>query len=131
MKIVGLDCEFTNPRWPDPQCTAVLQLSVAYETLVFQIVHADEVPQVLKDFLADETIYFCGVAIGNDVKKLKTYGIIIPSAIDLQKILVNPTQNNPPLKPRSWIPWFSTCAWRRRIDDSVSQYLTYFSKLKS
>jgi ribonuclease D len=90
-KIVGLDCEFTDPRKPN-QCAAVLQLSVAYETLVFHICHADEVPQVLKDFLADEKIYFCGAAIGNDVNMLKTYGIIIPSAIDLQKVLVNPTQ---------------------------------------
>jgi ribonuclease D len=95
MKIVGLDCEFTDPRKPN-QCAAVLQLSVAYETLVFQIVYADDVPQVLKDFLADKNIYFCGAAIGNDVKMLSTYGIIIPSAIDLQKILVNPTQKNLP-----------------------------------
>jgi hypothetical protein len=35
---------------------AVLQLSVAYETLVFQIVHADAVPHVLRDFLGDEKL---------------------------------------------------------------------------
>jgi ribonuclease D len=91
IKIVGLDCEFTDPRQPN-QRAAVLQLSVADETLVFQIVHADEVPQSLKDFLADESIKFCGAAIGNDVDKLSTYGITIPSAIDLQMILVNPTK---------------------------------------
>ena len=57
MKIVGLDCEFIDPRKPN-QCAAILQLLVAYEMLMFQICHADEVPQVLKDFLADENIKF-------------------------------------------------------------------------
>lgn len=59
MKIVGLDCEFTDPREPN-QRAAILQLSVAYETLVFHICHADEVPQVLKDFLADENVKLNG-----------------------------------------------------------------------
>ena len=62
IKCVGLDCEFTDPRKGN-QRAAVLQLSVAYETLVFQICEADEVPQLLKDFLADENIIFCGAAI--------------------------------------------------------------------
>jgi hypothetical protein len=38
IKCVGLDCEFTNPReGRHNQCAAVLQLSVAFEILVFQI----------------------------------------------------------------------------------------------
>jgi hypothetical protein len=49
LKVVGLDYEFTDPRAGD-QRTAVLQLSVTSETLVFQIIHADRVPQVLKNF---------------------------------------------------------------------------------
>ena len=94
IKCVGLDCEFTNPREGRAnQRAAVLQLSVATETLVFQIMWADKVPQMLKDFLQDKTIRFCGAAINNDVRMLSSYGIDIPSAYDLQKILPNPTKN--------------------------------------
>ena len=92
IKCVGLDCEFTdavkNVRQADlpfeqRQRTAVLQLSIAYETLVFQIVHADAVPEALREFLNDDSIVFCGAAIGNDVEKLDIYSIDIPEAIDL------------------------------------------------
>ncbi|KAK1580666.1 hypothetical protein QYE76_068625 [Lolium multiflorum] len=42
IKVVGLDCEFTDPREGRAnQRVAFLQLSVVQETLVFQIVHAD------------------------------------------------------------------------------------------
>ncbi|XP_051204846.1 uncharacterized protein [Lolium perenne] len=70
---VGLDCEFTNAHEGN-QCAAVLQLSVATHNLVFQICWVDEVPQVLKDFLQDKTIRFCGAAIGKDVEMLSSYG---------------------------------------------------------
>ncbi|XP_051229708.1 uncharacterized protein [Lolium perenne] len=94
---VGLDCEFTDPRKKkagEEQRAAVLQLSLASETLVFQMIHADiKVPQVLKDFLEDGNIRFRGAAIGNDVKKLRLEGIHITCAYDydLQKIVSNPT----------------------------------------
>ncbi|XP_051206357.1 uncharacterized protein [Lolium perenne] len=81
-KCVGLDCEFTDPRVRN-QRAAVLQLSVVSETLVFQIIHSDRVPQLLKDFLQDGYIKFCGASIGNDVKKLSLYGIHITSTYDL------------------------------------------------
>jgi hypothetical protein len=51
------------------------------------------VPQLLKDFLKDPTIRFCGAAIGNDVHMLESYGIKIPSVYDLQRIMPNPTKN--------------------------------------
>jgi ribonuclease D len=95
IKCVGLDCKFTNPREGD-QRAAVLQLSVATETLVFQIFRADEVPQVLKEFLQDGNIRFCGAAIVKDVQMLSPYGINITSAYDLQKILPNPTNKPTP-----------------------------------
>ncbi|XP_051197418.1 uncharacterized protein [Lolium perenne] len=96
-KCVGLDCEFTDPREGDHRA-AVLQLSVATETLVFQIYCADEVPQVLKEFLQDENIRFFGAAIGKDVEMLSPYGIHITSAFDLQILLPNPTNKpNPSL----------------------------------
>ncbi|XP_051197157.1 uncharacterized protein [Lolium perenne] len=94
-KCVGLDCKFTDPREGD-QRAAVLQLSMASETLVFQICYDDEVPQVLKEFLQDGNIRFCGAAIGNDVKMMSPYGIHITYAYDLQKILPNPTNKSTP-----------------------------------
>ncbi|KAK1650594.1 hypothetical protein QYE76_068399 [Lolium multiflorum] len=89
IKVVSLDCEFTDPRKGN-QRAVVLQLSVAQHTLVFHIMHADEVPQMLIDFLADKNIKFCGAAIHNDVNMLQTHGISIPPTINLQQILQNP-----------------------------------------
>jgi hypothetical protein len=89
IKCVGLDREFTTHEVP--QRAAVLQLSVASEILIFQIRWANRVLQLLKKFLKDTTIKFCGVAIANDLRMLRTYGIKIPSAYDLQKIIPNPT----------------------------------------
>jgi hypothetical protein len=37
------------------------------------------------------TIKFCGAAIANDLRMLRPYGIVIPSAYDLQNIVPNPT----------------------------------------
>ena len=99
---VGLDCEFTDYRevGRDNQRAAVLQLSVASENLVFQILYANQVPQLLIDFLGDKSIMFCGVAIGNDQQMLEPYGIHIGFPVDLQKeVKPNPTTNpnNPSL----------------------------------
>jgi hypothetical protein len=91
IKCVGLDYEFTTPRDKPHQRVAVLQLSVASEVLLFQICRADHVPQLLRDFLGDPTIRFCGAAIGNDVRMLQPYGIQVPSVYDLQVIIPNPT----------------------------------------
>jgi hypothetical protein len=93
-KCVGLDCEFTTHA--RPQRAAVLQLPVASEILIFQICKANGVPQLLKDFLKDTTINFCGAAINNDLRMLRSYGIIIPSAYDLQKVVPNPTSKLTP-----------------------------------
>jgi hypothetical protein len=89
IKCVGLDYEFTSPR-EDRQHASILQISVASEVLIFQICWANRVPQLLKKFLKDTTIKFCGAAIANDVRMLSSYGIEIPSAYDLQKIVLNP-----------------------------------------
>jgi hypothetical protein len=61
-----------------------MQLSIAQHTLVFHIMHADEVPQMLIDFLADKNMKLCGAAIHNDVDMLQTHGISILSTINLQ-----------------------------------------------
>ena len=105
IKGVGLDCEFTDALpgrrqrdlpVEDKQRAAVIQLSVATETLIFHICRADRVPKLLIDFLGDKTVNFYGVAIQNDVRMLRYYGITIPSAVDLQRNCRNPTDNPTP-----------------------------------
>jgi hypothetical protein len=54
------------------------------------------VPQLLKDFLKDTTIKFCGAAIDNDLRKLRPYRIVIPSVYDLQQVVPNPTSKPTP-----------------------------------
>jgi hypothetical protein len=54
------------------------------------------VPQLLRDFLRDPTIRFCGASIGNDVCMLQPYGIQISSVHDLQVIIPNPTMKSIP-----------------------------------
>jgi hypothetical protein len=54
------------------------------------------VPQLLKEFLKDTTIKFCGAAIANDVRMLRTYEIEILFSYDLQKIVPNPTDKLTP-----------------------------------
>jgi hypothetical protein len=54
------------------------------------------VPQLLRNFLGDPTIRFCGVAIGNDVRMLQSYRIQIPSVYNLQVIMPNPTKKPTP-----------------------------------
>jgi hypothetical protein len=94
IKCVGLDYEVTNPReGRQNQRAAIFELAVASEILVFQICRANGVPQMLKEFLKDNTIRFCGVAIHNDVRMLRYYGIKISSVFDLQNIISNPTNN--------------------------------------
>jgi hypothetical protein len=97
IKCVGLDCQFTTPHDKVNQRAAVFQLSVASEILIFQICWANRVPQLLKEFLKDTTIKFCSAAIANDVRMLRTYGIEIPSAYDLQKIVPNPADKLTPI----------------------------------
>jgi ribonuclease D len=91
VKCVGLDCEFTTPRDKPHQRAALLQVSVVSEVFLFQICRANHVPHLLRDFLGDPTIRFCGAAIGNDVRMLQPYGIQILSVHDLKVIIPNPT----------------------------------------
>ena len=92
-KIVGLDCEFTDQvdgvKQKDlppemERCAAVLQLCFADHCLVYHIVHSPHIPDELNKFLAREDIFFCGAAIGNDVKMLQPYGLHVKNTIDLQ-----------------------------------------------
>lgn len=100
MKIVGLDCEFTDTvhgvKQKDlppemQQRAAVLQLCFADDCLVYHIVHSPRIPDELNKFLARDDIFFCGVAIGKDVQMLQPYGLHVKKPVDLQKRIDIPT----------------------------------------
>jgi hypothetical protein len=65
------------------QRAAVLQLSVAYDTLVFQICHTDAMSELLREFLNNDEIMFWGAAIRHDVQMLEYCGITILGVHDL------------------------------------------------
>ena len=97
IKIVGLDYEFTDATPDEMQRAAILQISVATDTLVFHICYADQEPHNLKDFLMDPEINFCDAAIYNDQRMLAPYGLRISTAVDLQQAVTpNPTLPNLP-----------------------------------
>jgi hypothetical protein len=99
---IGLNYEYTdavknvkrkNLSQEKKQRAAVLQLSVASKTLVFQICHADAVSELLREFLNNDAIMFWGAAIQHDVHMLENYRITIFGARDLQREIPNPTFN--------------------------------------
>ncbi|XP_062179941.1 3'-5' exonuclease-like [Phragmites australis] len=91
--IVGLDTEWRFVFQPDGRRThrmAVLQLCIGRRCLVFQIVHANYVPDALRDFLACPDHRFVGVGVDGDVKRLsEDYGLEIANAVDLRYIAAN------------------------------------------
>ncbi|MQM15578.1 hypothetical protein Taro_048526 [Colocasia esculenta] len=72
--VVGLDVEW-RPNFgrgvDNPP--AILQLCVGRRCLVFQILHADYVPDLLADFLEDKRFTFVGVGVDEDVDKLDSH----------------------------------------------------------
>jgi hypothetical protein len=64
---IGLECDYTdrvknvkqkNLPLEKKQHASVLQFSMASETLVFHICHANAVPNLLRDFLNNDEIMF-------------------------------------------------------------------------
>ncbi|KAL6845123.1 hypothetical protein ACP4OV_024618 [Aristida adscensionis] len=87
--VVGLDVEW-RPRSlfdaADPP-VAVLQICVGRRCLVFQILHADYIPDALFDFFADERFTFVGVGVHDDADKLADgYGLEVECAEDLRDL---------------------------------------------
>lgn len=90
--IVGLDTEWCVIHEADRRRAnrmAVLQLCVGHRCLVFQIFHADYVPDALKDFLACPDHRFLGVAVDGDVRRLsEDCGLVVADAMDLTRVAV-------------------------------------------
>ncbi|KAI3962413.1 hypothetical protein MKW98_010964 [Papaver atlanticum] len=85
--IVGLDVEWKPPFGPHRNPVATLQLCVDRRCLIFQIIHADGVPESLDGFLRDTNYRFVGVGIQSDVDKLGSdYNICVENVFDLRDL---------------------------------------------
>uniref|UniRef100_A0A0D9V5E2 3'-5' exonuclease domain-containing protein n=1 Tax=Leersia perrieri TaxID=77586 RepID=A0A0D9V5E2_9ORYZ len=84
--VVGLDVEWhPGNYYSGPGPVALLQICVGRRCLVFQILHADYIPDGLFDFLADGRFTFVGVGIHDDVVKLRrSYNLEVEGAVDLR-----------------------------------------------
>ncbi|MQM17356.1 hypothetical protein Taro_050326 [Colocasia esculenta] len=99
--VVGLDVEW-RPNFgrgiDNPP--AILQLCVGRRCLVFQILHADYVPDRLAYFLEDERFTFVGVGVDEDADKLdRHWGLAVGRTRDLRH-LVAETSHRPEM--RGW-----------------------------
>ncbi|MCL7022362.1 hypothetical protein MKW94_024544 [Papaver nudicaule] len=88
MPMVGLDVEWKpafyrgGVRGP----IATLQLCVGCECLIFQMIHADEIPRSLHEFIS-EAYTFVGVGILDDVTKLRDdYDLNLVYALDVRSL---------------------------------------------
>ncbi|KAG8372182.1 hypothetical protein BUALT_Bualt12G0039800 [Buddleja alternifolia] len=68
--IVGLDVEWRPPFSQRRNPVAVLQICVGDRCLVYQIIHAHYIPDVLRDFFFNDSYTFVGVGVKSDLEKL-------------------------------------------------------------
>ncbi|CAO2194620.1 unnamed protein product [Urochloa humidicola] len=107
--VVGLDVEW-RPSYGyhyAPPPVALLQICVGRRCLVFQLLHADYIPDSLFDFLADERFTFVGVGIDDDAAKLRAgYGLEVACTEDLRGLaaheLGNPALRSAGLQGLVW-----------------------------
>ncbi|XP_059307794.1 3'-5' exonuclease-like [Lycium ferocissimum] len=86
--IVGIDVEWRPNFNPGARQNpvATLQLSVGKTCLIYQIIHAPNIPWRLRNFLNNDDYRFVGVGIEIDAKKLwDDYGLQVLNKVDLRE----------------------------------------------
>ena len=68
--VIGIDTEWCLNA---TKSIAILQLCVGHRCLIFQLLHADEIPASLYAFLNNANFTFVGVGVEHDVRKLSEY----------------------------------------------------------
>lgn len=90
--LVGLDIEWRAIRDPaeeNPR-VALLQLCVGHRCLIFQLIHADYIPDSLISFLGDTNFSFLGVNVNGDCEKLhEDYALLVANPLDLNKMAMD------------------------------------------
>ena len=85
--IVGLDVEWRPLFGPGYSPTALLQLCVGRRCLIFQLLHADYIPDALGEFLRDDDYRFAGVGVGADAERLwNDKGLNVANTVDLAEV---------------------------------------------
>ncbi|KAF3670584.1 putative Werner Syndrome-like exonuclease-like [Capsicum annuum] len=89
--VVGLDSEWRPTFSPyTSNKSATLQLCIDNTCLIVQLFYLDEIPQVLKKFLANPNFIFVGVEVAEDISKLKNeYGLVGSSMADIRDVAKN------------------------------------------
>ncbi|XP_055814896.1 uncharacterized protein LOC129884637 [Solanum dulcamara] len=89
--VVGLDNEWKPTFSPfTSNKSATLQLCIDNTCLIVQLFYLDEIPQILKKFLANPDFTFVGVEVGEDILKLKNeYGFVCSSQADIRDVAKN------------------------------------------
>ncbi|CAO1948098.1 unnamed protein product [Urochloa humidicola] len=83
--VAGLDVEWRPSYSSKQNPTALLQLCVDRRCLIFQLLHADNLPAALGEFLGDRTIRFFGVGVEADAARLRAdHGLEVGRAVDLR-----------------------------------------------
>ncbi|PNT72530.1 Werner Syndrome-like exonuclease [Brachypodium distachyon] len=81
----GLDVEWRPSYGRARNPAALLQLCVQNRCLVFQLLHADYIPQALADSLVDPRWSFVGVGVDADAVRLgNDYGLQVANTVDLR-----------------------------------------------
>jgi ribonuclease D len=90
--VVGLDVEWRPPFGRGYNPTALLQLCVGRRCLIFQLLHADYIPDALAEFLDDPDFRFVGVGVGADAERLSNdYNLQVNNTVDLAELAADAT----------------------------------------
>ena len=84
---VGMDVEWRPSFSGAYSKTTIHQLCVGRRYLIFQLLHADYVPNTLDEFLSDPDYTFVGVGVAADVERLENdYDLEVANAEDLAEL---------------------------------------------
>ena len=87
--VVGLDVEWRPIFGRGYSRTALLQLCVGRRCLIFQLLHADYIPDALgeRKCLRDDDYRFAGVGVGADAERLwNDKGLNVANTVDLAEV---------------------------------------------
>ncbi|MQM02340.1 hypothetical protein Taro_035107 [Colocasia esculenta] len=82
--VVGMAAQWRRAAAAAP--AAVLQLCVGHRCLVFQLASCTDVPEALKNFLADARVSFAAVGAADSTRRLEGRGLQVPNVRELRRL---------------------------------------------
>lgn len=84
VNFVGLDCEWNSNK---KSGVALIQISSGSDCILYQLNQTSkELPESLKTLLEDRKILKFGVAIQEDVRRLRSHGVSVKGFVDLRNV---------------------------------------------